>query len=188
MTYITTINEQTYTIDPGENGQPNSIMLNGIEHQIDWRQIAPLADSVTGSVNPGGRYSLIIAGQSYEIFVRRITKANEKTGQTYEIQIADQRFEVKVEDERTSKLIGLVRAGAHAGEATIQAPMPGLVVGLPVEQGATVTEGQAVIILEAMKMENDLPSPITGTIKEIRVSKGQAVDQGQVLAVIEASA
>jgi biotin carboxyl carrier protein len=188
MTYITTINEQTYTIDPGENSQQNSITLNGIEHTIDWRHIAPLADSVTGAISAGGHYSLLIGGQSYDIFVRRITKANEKTGQTYEIQIADQRFEVKVEDERTSKLIGLVRAGAHAGEAILQAPMPGLVVGIPVEQGATVTEGQTVIVLEAMKMENDLPSPIAGIIKEVRVSKGQAVDQGQVLVVIESNA
>jgi biotin carboxyl carrier protein len=188
MAYITTINEQTYTVDPGENGQRNSVTLNGIEHIIDWQRIAPLADSGTGTTSIGGHYSLLIAGHSYDIFVRCITKPNEKTSQTYEIQIADQRFEVKAEDERTSKLIGLVRSGAHVGEAAIQAPMPGLVVGIPVEQGAAVTEGQAVIILEAMKMENDLLAPITGTIKEIRVSKGQAVDQGQTLVIIEGNA
>lgn len=185
MAYITTINQQTYTINPGKNGQQNSITINGIEHAIDWQRIAPLADATKGITSTGGHYSLIIAGQSYDIFVRRITSANEKTGQTYEIQIADQRFEVKVEDERTNKLIGLVRASAHTGEATMLAPMPGLVVGIPVELGATVTEGQTIIILEAMKMENDLPSPITGTVKEVRVSKGQAVEQGQVLVVIE---
>jgi biotin carboxyl carrier protein len=185
MAYITTINQQTYTIAPDENGQQNSITINGTEHTIDWQRIAPLADMARGATSTGGHYSLLIAGRSYDIFVRRITKANEQTGQTYEIQIADQRFEVKVEDERTSKLIGLVRAGTHTGEAAVQAPMPGLVIGIPVEPGATVTEGQTVIILEAMKMENDLPSPIAGTVKEVRVSKGQAVDQGQVLVVIE---
>jgi biotin carboxyl carrier protein len=188
MAYISTINEQTYTVDPGENGHQHNIKLNGTEHTIDWQRIAPLADATRETTSIGGRYSLLIAGQSYDIFVRPITKANEKTSQTYEIQIADQRFEVKVEDERTSKLIGLVRSGAHVGEATLQAPMPGLVVGIPVEQGATVTEGQAVIILEAMKMENDLLAPISGTIKEIRVNKGQAVDQGQTLIIIEGNA
>ena len=66
------------------------------------------------------------------------------------------------------------------------APMPGLVVGIPLAVGTDVTRGQAVIVLEAMKMENDLPSPIAGTIKEVRVDRGQTVNQGDVLVVISA--
>jgi biotin carboxyl carrier protein len=64
--------------------------------------------------------------------------------------------------------------------------MPGLVLGIPLDAGAAVARGQAVVVLEAMKMENDLPSPIAGTIKEVRVSKGQTVNQGDVLVVIHA--
>jgi biotin carboxyl carrier protein len=63
--------------------------------------------------------------------------------------------------------------------------MPGLVVKILLEVGASVEQGQAVIVLEAMKMENDLISPIGGTIKEIKVGKGQTVEQGAVLVLIE---
>jgi biotin carboxyl carrier protein len=62
--------------------------------------------------------------------------------------------------------------------------MPGLVIGVPVEIGSNVTQGQTVVVLEAMKMENDLAAPRAGTIKEIKVSKGQTVNQGDVLVVI----
>ena len=185
MPYITTVNDQTYTIETGENGQQRQITLEGNTHTLDWKKIAPLAADAKGNLSAGGRYSVIIGGKSYEIFARRITKADEKDRQTYEILIEDQRFEVQVEDERTRKLAGLARSNTHSGAATIQAPMPGLVVGIPLELGAKVTHGQTVVILEAMKMENDLTSPITGTLKEVRVRKGQTVDQGEVLAVIE---
>ncbi|HLZ64530.1 MAG TPA: biotin/lipoyl-containing protein [Ktedonosporobacter sp.] len=185
MSYITTIHNQTYTIDTGENGQRRSIIIEGMEHAIDWRQIAALTADAKGQASAGGRYSVIIAGKSYDVLARRIPKPNEKDSQTYEVQIAGERFEVKVEDERTRKLAGLARAGSHTGEATIDAPMPGLVVNVPVEAGTTVSEGETVVVLEAMKMENDLQSPISGKVKEVRVSKGQAVEQGQVLVVIE---
>ena len=68
----------------------------------------------------------------------------------------------------------------------VRAPMPGMVLGIPMESGAKVERGQTVVVLEAMKMENDLASPITGTVKEVRVSKGQTVNQGDVLVVVAA--
>ncbi len=183
MAYITTVNNQTYRIDTGEEGQ-QSVVLEGAEYTINWRQIALLAADSKGVVSEGGRYSLIIEGKSYEVFARRITKADQKESETYEIQVADQRFEVNVEDERAKLLAGLARSNATSGEATIQAPMPGLVIGILLEIGATVESGQTVVVLEAMKMENDLSSPIAGIIKEVRVNKGQTVDQGEVLVVV----
>lgn len=185
MPYITTIDNRTYSVDTGTNGHQRSITVDGLTHAIDWRQIAALAAEAKGNVS-GGRYSLIVAGRSYEVFARSISKPDEKEFQTYEIFLDGERFEVKVEDERTKLLAGLTRAGAGVGEARVLAPMPGLVVNVLVEAGATVEQGQPVVVLEAMKMENDLPAPMEGTIKEIQVQKGQTVDQGQVLVVIEA--
>ncbi len=185
MPYIVSINKQIYHVDTGEEGQ-QIVTLEGAGHDIDWRQIAPLAADAKGSVSKGGRYSLLIAGKSYDVFARRITKPDEKNSETYEIQLSGQRFEVKVEDERAKLLAGLAKSGATTGEATVNAPMPGLVVGIPLGQGATVSSGQTVVVLEAMKMENDLSSPIAGVIKEIRVNKGQTVDQGEVLVVVTA--
>ena|SRR5712691_5440328 len=185
MTYIAKVSNQQYRVDTGENGQQRSVMLEGVEHTIDWRAIAPLAADSKGNVSAGGRYSLIIGGISYEIFARNITKPGEKEQQTYEIYLGGQRFEVSVEDERTMLLAGLTKTGAGSSASSVQAPMPGLVIGVPVEQGAEVSQGQTVIVLEAMKMENDLAAPISGIVKEVRVSQGQTVDQGEVLVVIE---
>ncbi len=184
MAYISTIDGKTYRIDTGENSHQRDIVIEGATHSIDWRHIAPLAADAKGESGIGGRYSLIIAGKSYEIFARRINKPDEVNGQTFEIQVLGQRFEVHVEDEREKALAGAVKSAHAAGEAMVRAPMPGLVIGTPLEKGASVARGQTVVVLEAMKMENDLASPIAGTVKEIRVSKGQTVNQGDVLVVV----
>jgi biotin carboxyl carrier protein len=181
MTYISTIHQRSYSVDIHKEHKLTSVSLSGINYVLDWRQIATLA--ADGS--EGGRYSFLIGGKSYEVFARRLVQSGEKESQTYEILLAGQRFEVTIEDERTRMLAGLTRAGVSSGAARIQAPMPGLVVNVLLEVGASVEQGQAVIVLEAMKMENDLVSPITGTIKEIKVGKGQTVDQGAVLVLVE---
>ncbi len=188
MTYISTINRRSYTIDINKQHKPTSITLNSVDYTLDWRQIATLAADSNGQSSEGGRYSLLIGGKSYEVFARRLSQANEKDGQTYEVLLAGQRFEVTVEDERTRVLAGLTGAKVSSGAARIQAPMPGLVVNVLVEQGASVEQGQTVIVLEAMKMENDLVSPIAGIIKEIKIGKGQTVDQGAVLVLVEGHA
>src|SRR6266487_838940 len=181
---VTTLHGQEHHIDTGEDEHLGKITLDGQTHVIDWKQLAPLATDAKGHVEAGGHYSLIIGGKTYEVFTRRITRSDEKSGQTYEIFVGGQRFEVKAGDERTRLLAGLIKGGSHSGDATIHAPMPGLVVGVLLEVGAEVNSGQPVVVLEAMKMENDLSSPITGKIKEILVSKGQTVDLGDMLVVI----
>ena len=183
MSYSSSINGQVYRIDTGEQSQQREITIEGTSYKIDWRFIAPLAADSKGQVNTGGHYSLLLGNKSYEIFARRLPTPGEDGSQTYEIQFAGQRFEVTVEDEREKALAGSVKQ-AHTGEAKVYAPMPGLVIDVPVETGASITQGQTVIVLEAMKMENDLAAPRAGTIKEIKVSKGQAVNQGDVLVVI----
>ena len=74
-------------------------------------------------------------------------------------------------------------AVAHAG--SLLAPMPGGVVRVLVEPGATVTAGQALLVLEAMKMEHTVVAPVDGVVSEIDVAPGDQVDTGQVLAVVE---
>jgi len=186
MPYISTINGKSYRVDAGENSPQRNVLVEGTSYSVDWRQIAPLAADAKGQTGAGGRYSLIIEGKSYEVFARRINKPDEGDGQTYEIQMAGERFEVYIEDEREKALAGAAKSPHASGETMVRAPMPGLVVGIPLEAGTSVARGQDVIVLEAMKMENDLPSPIAGTIKEVRVGKGQTVNQGDVLVVINA--
>jgi biotin carboxyl carrier protein len=185
MAYISSIGDKAYTVDAGENSPQRDINIDGIRNSIDWRQIAPLAADAKGQGSMGGQYSLLIAGKSYEVFARRVKKQDE-AGYHYEILVAGQRFEVSVEDEREKALTGSIQPAHESGEAMVRAPMPGLVLGLPMEPGAAVERGQTVVILEAMKMENDLASPIAGKLKEIKVSKGQTVNQGDVLVVVSA--
>ncbi len=184
MPYIATIQDQSYRIETGEHSEQREITIADVSHKIDWRAIAPLAADAKGQIGVGGRFSFIIAGQSYEIFARRIVKPDERGSQTYELLFAGQRFEVQVEDEREKTLAGAAKSAVDSGEAKVRAPMPGLVIGVPLEIGSKVERGQTVIVLEAMKMENDLAAPRAGTLKEIKVSKGQTVNQGDVLVVI----
>ncbi|MDQ2714676.1 MAG: acetyl-CoA carboxylase biotin carboxyl carrier protein subunit [Chloroflexota bacterium] len=186
MPYIATIRDKTYQIEPAAEDQASLVTLQGARYTIDWRRIASLAARGQEQGGPGGRFSLLIDGISYDIFARRLNNPDEDQSQTYEILIGDRRFEVLLEDERAKALIGSIQSASDSGEAMIRAPMPGLVIGTPVEAGAEVARGQTVIVLEAMKMENDLAAPRAGTIKEVRVSKGQTVNQGDILVVIVA--
>ncbi|HEY3993433.1 MAG TPA: biotin/lipoyl-containing protein [Ktedonobacteraceae bacterium] len=184
MAYIADIHDTTYTIETGTNGQSRQIAFEGATHEIDWRQIAPLAADAQGHIAQGGRYTLLIQGRSYEIFARRLATLDEQEGTTYEILLAGQRFEVHVEDERERTLLGSLKGAHEGGEIKVRAPMPGLVLAIPKAAGESVERGETVAVLEAMKMENDLTTPHGGTIKEVFVSQGQTVNQGDILLVI----
>lgn len=189
MSYISTVNNKIYRVDTGENASRRDILIEEAHYSLDWYRVALLAlTQATTTQLPaptvGGRYSLIIAGKSYEVFARRINKPGAGNGQTYEIELTGQHFEVQVEDEREKALAGAAKSLHELGEVIVHAPMPGLVLDVPLEIGASVARGETVLVLEAMKMENDLAAPRSGTIKEVRVNKGQTVNQGDVLVVI----
>lgn len=98
------------------------------------------------------------------------------------------RYEVEVVDERTRHIRSLTGAGQKAaGPPVLTAPMPGLVVRIPVEVGQALPAGAGVVVLEAMKMENELRTTAPVTVKGIKVKPGQAVEKGQVLVEFEVS-
>jgi biotin carboxyl carrier protein len=84
-------------------------------------------------------------------------------------------------------LVGQAQRGAAAGPTTVKSPMPGRVVKVLVRAGDRITAGQPVVVVEAMKMENELRAPRAGTVKEIRCAEGAAVESGQDLVVVEAA-
>jgi biotin carboxyl carrier protein len=93
---------------------------------------------------------------------------------------------VEVLDERSHHIRNMVGAGkAQAAGAVVKAPMPGLVVRVLVEPGARVAHGAGLVILEAMKMENELKAPVPGAVGRVMVKAGQSVEKGQALVVIE---
>ena len=75
--------------------------------------------------------------------------------------------------------------GADVADKTILAPMPGLVLKVEVEVGQAVRAGQGVVVVEAMKMENELKAPADGVVASIAVQPGQTVDKGATLIVLE---
>lgn len=107
----------------------------------------------------------------------------------WSLALAGRRFEAEVLDERTRHIRSLTgnSAGRSAG-GVLKAPMPGLVVRVQVETGQRVTAGMPLIVLEAMKMENQLRAPADGTVTEIRVAPGAAVEKGHILITLASGA
>ena len=91
-------------------------------------------------------------------------------------------YPILVEDEREKRLRSAAGGGvAETGEFHLRAPMPGLVVAIPVGEGQPVKKGQVLLILESMKMQNELKSPRDGTVGRVRVKAGETVEQKQTL-------
>jgi biotin carboxyl carrier protein len=167
MRYIARINDQTITVDIEEAGGQCTLSVDG----------QPVTASLCKVTDPY-LYSLILDGASYEVFA-------EPTGNDYAIVIDGERYLVSVNDERHIRLAQVEKRAVHRrGDMVVKAPMPGLVKDVLIQPGDSVTRGQPLIILEAMKMENELRAFEAGTVKAVQVAPGEKVDQGQVLAVI----
>ena len=128
--------------------------------------------------------------------VRRLTVADQATVLAVEPQGSSEwlitrlgeRVELTVVDERTAYIRSLAGGGkSGAGGGTIKAPMPGMVVKVLVESGQVVQAGTGLVVLEAMKMENELKAAAPGVVAEILASAGQVVEKGQVLVVLNAA-
>lgn len=164
MKYVTTIGGHIYHVEVIDERR---ILLDGKPYEVDFTAIAnqPV-------------YSLLINGRSLE--------ANAfQTEEGWQVLLHGKMFEARVEDEQAVR----ARAVAHAAPETatewlLRAPMPGLVVNITASIGAEIKKGAPLVILESMKMQNELRSQKDGTVKEIRIQPGQAVELHQVLVVV----
>jgi len=123
-----------------------------------------------------GVLSLRLGGRSVE--VRREMQAGE-----LKIWVGGRSFAAEVRDPRSFR--GRKRAADDHGPRKLTAPMPGKVVRVLVNVGDAVEAGAGLLVVEAMKMQNEIKSPKKGTVREIRVAAGSAVNAGDVLAVVE---
>lgn len=101
------------------------------------------------------------------------------------ISIDGEEYAAVLFDEQVQKLLKKAPQLGEKKELTIIAPMPGLIVDVEINEGDTVTAGQGLVIVEAMKMQNEMKTPRDGVVKKIHVQKGQAVNSKDVLVVIE---
>lgn len=142
------------------------IRQNGSEYKADLVRLS------------SNRYSLIIDGASYEIGVNSGPDG-------YSISTGSRSGDYRVEDFEIAKM--KKRAGIEDGDKDkrLIAPMPGLIVGINCQPGQAAKRGEPLLIMEAMKMENDIKSPVAGKVKNISVEVGQIVDKGQLLVEFE---
>ena len=116
---------------------------------------------------------------------RVVTQKREGRGR-YTLWVDGYRFDVEALDERTRAIRDLSAANAGpAGPTPVIAPMPGLVVRINVSVGDKVEAGQGIVVMEAMKMENELRATGGGTVKSVDVTVGTAVEKGTVLVTLE---
>lgn len=118
--------------------------------------------------------SVIVDGASHDLSL-------EKTAEGYAVMVRGDRFDVDVKDAVKGAALGKV---AHKGPLKLTAPMPGKIVKVLVKEGEAVEAGRGVLVMEAMKMENELKASKAGTVQEIKVKEGQAVEMGALLLVI----
>lgn len=186
MRFLVTVDDRDISIGLDEpDGAVTQAEVDGATTPIDWQVLAAAARASGAGADGVGHYSLLVGATSYDVYARRVEAEEAGEGaQTYDITVGARTYTVTLRDERTQALVSLAGGGRHSGDATIRAPMPGLVSNVLAQEGQSVERGQAVVILEAMKMENDLATPRAGIVKSIRVTKGQTVNQGDTLAVI----
>ena len=99
-------------------------------------------------------------------------------GKNYEVDVTETKAEI------VSTTLAPVAAAAPAAGTKVTAPMPGTVLKVVAAEGAAVKAGDVILVLEAMKMENDIVAPENGTVKQLLVSKGSTVNTDDVLAVL----
>ena len=118
--------------------------------------------------------------------VHRVVARRGATRGRYTLWLDGFRYDVEALDERTRAIRALSGAGKEAsGPAPLIAPMPGMIVRISVAVGDTVQAGQGLIVMEAMKMENELRAATAGTVKVILASVGTAVEKGALLLELE---
>ena len=124
-----------------------------------------------------GVLSLVLDGRSYEI-------RTDSGPEGQQIVVGEERFQVEVRDPRSLRSRRR-RGDAGDGPRKITAPMPGKVVRVIAPEGTEVEAGQGVVVIEAMKMQNELKSPKKGRVQKISVAAGGTVEAGATLAVVE---
>lgn len=160
--YKAIINNKAFEVIPEESGY----RVNG--QQVSW-DLSAIGDRYFHILlnNTGYRAEIIQADAETKSFVILVN------GRSYRVELKDQ-YDLLLEK------MGMNNTSAGKMNA-VKAPMPGLIIDLKVKDGDEVKQGDALLILEAMKMENILKSPGDGKVKSVKIKKGQSVEKNQVL-------
>jgi biotin carboxyl carrier protein len=155
------------------NGEPIDVARDGEAIRVGDEVVrARLADIGGTPVKV-----LTIGDEVHRVVMRRGTRRGQ-----YVLWVDGHLYDVEALDERTRAIRDLSSRGARtAGPAPLVAPMPGLIVRVNVQVGDTIQPGAAIVVMEAMKMENELHAHSAGRVSAVRVQPGAAVEKGAVL-------
>jgi biotin carboxyl carrier protein len=162
--YHVAIRDRTYVIDV-EGG---AVTVDGERLETHWAAIpgTPLLH-------------LLLGGDSWTVACPR------RSNSRWALGAAGERFEVEVQDDRAKQIEALTGRGRKVVQSgVVKAPMPGLVVRVEVTVGESVEAGAALVVVEAMKMENELRAPQRGVVEQVHVSAGQRVEKGATLVTL----
>lgn len=163
--YYAEIDDLEYQIEIISDKQ---VAINGKPYNFDFQVLRQLLS-----------YSLLIEGDSYEVNVYQ-------DNGIWEVLLRGKQFSVNVEDEREKHMRLAAGQGAVLdGTVTLLAPMPGLVIEIPVKEGQEVKEGDVLVILESMKMQNELRAPRDGTVSQIQTRLNDNVERKQALLILD---
>jgi len=161
LIYHVTVGTNTYVVDLSGGG----VSVDGSACEVDFERI-----------EGGPIRSLIIDGKSHRLVARRAGS------ETWDIHLRGRRIRADAVDERTLAIREMTGAvTGPTGPRPIVAPMPGMVVRIDVAEGDMVAAGQGVVIVEAMKMENELAAGAAARVSRILVEEGQPVEKGQLM-------
>jgi len=168
MAFVVRSGERRFRVDPrtvdaGEREEHYLVLLDEVQRRLSLTRLSP------------AHMSILMDNRSYSVEVER------EGGGSYRVSVEGEVFTFSVFDE----YMQLAEEEAGSGEAHITAPMPGLVARVMVSEGDEVEAGQGLLVLEAMKMQNEIPAPGAGTVVSLPVREGGKVMTGDTLAVIE---
>jgi biotin carboxyl carrier protein len=174
-------------IEAGDRAMNFDVLINGARRSVTFTQskdepsrIAVLIDGRSveadaAKISPDG-YSIILGGRSLEVAV-------DETSEGLLVHTAGREFQVEIADPRSwrRKHGGGIEL---EGRQQVAAPMPGKIVSVLVAQGQKVESGQGLLVIEAMKMQNEIRSPKSGTVEKLLAMEGQAVSAGEIVAIV----
>ncbi len=167
MKYFITVNGAAHEVDVVERLGELRVKVDGKNLDLSYEEVDNL-----------GQVALISAGRSWGVSI-------EGDGHSVSASIAGHLYLVEIEDER-ERAAHAAEHAASKGGGTVKSTMPGVVVKLLVKEGDAVEKGQPLLILEAMKMQNEITAPAPGMVKAIHVREREAVASGAKLVTLVA--
>ncbi|MBA7513467.1 hypothetical protein ES705_05483 [subsurface metagenome] len=163
MAFIIKVDNKEFKVDMEQVGRDFRICLDGKEMKVEVAH------------EQGAQLTLIVDDKPFNI----VLELDDQ------ILVNDEAYSIEILDEQIQKLIKTSPKELFTKELAIKVPMPGLIIEVSVKQGDTVKQGQGLLIVEAMKMQNEMNAPRDGIVKKILVQKGQIVNSGDTLIIIE---